>query len=148
MNAVKNPTIARVKGYYGTPVLKLAVAAWLELLENGLVEDITNPIEWNDELFVAVVDEKPIGFIAFAQQEWNKVLVVRFGYVVPGARRFGVYEKLWAALRREARKRKVARISSATFLTNAPVRACAKKRGSVELMVTLENVFPFKWRTK
>lgn len=134
--------IEKGTGVFGTRVLPLAVEGWHHLLTNGLVDIHVSAFDWDNDYVVAWLDGEPVGLIVFAHQVWNKVLLVRFGYVQPQWRRMGIYQRLWEALVKDAQERKIPRISSATYLTNTAVRSLAEKQGRGELMVTLEFDMP------
>jgi GNAT superfamily N-acetyltransferase len=115
------------------------VRGWHEGLSEGWLDVFENPVNWDDEIIYATGRHgKVMGFISYANQEWNKVVLVRFGYVLPEHRRKGVYKRLYAELVKEAKAKKATRLSSATFLKNRRVRAAAKQRGNSELKVTLD----------
>lgn len=132
--------IHRIKGLFGTPVLALVVQGWHEGLTQGYLDPFENPINWDDEAIYATHnDGEIVGVLCWAHQEWNKVAVIRFGYVKPEYRRQGIYGFLHADFMDAAKEKKVLRISSATFIRNIPVRGAALKRGDFEHKVTLEH---------
>lgn len=138
--------IEKVEGPFGHPVLALAVEAWQYLLTHNYVDNVVQPLSWEDDYFVAMynsgIGEIPIGFIAIAHQKWNKTFMLRMGYITSFYRGNKVYPQLWDAVVKDAQERKVTRISSATYLNNVHVRNIAKQRGSRETMVTLEFDVP------
>ena len=133
-------------GIIGTPALPLAVEAWDELIQKGLVANYVQPIAWDSQAVVSYLDDAdvPVGLITYAHQKCNKLFVITLGYVMPVWRRRGVYTELWERLVVEAQDAGVQVISSSIHVDNMPVRELSKKLGRAEVSVNIDFAVPPK----
>lgn len=100
-----------------TVALPLAVRAWHELLQAGMVDPLVL-LHWEDQAIVGLVDGVPAGVLVFVHEKWGAQLFVKLGYVLPAHRRRGVYTRMFAALVARAQALKVPHIYGATRNSN------------------------------
>lgn len=134
----------RVEHYDGlnrTPALLLATRGYLELLENGLCDQLLN-VSWEHQALVAFEGVAPVGVLTFVYQAWAKQIDIAIGYVIPDRRRYGVHNAMWIALVAKAKELKATHICSGTHIDNAAMRAVAKKQGRKEIGVALRFTVP------
>lgn len=125
--------IEHFDGIVGTPALTIAVRGWADILEAGFASPHMWPLAHDNEAFVAVDDMAgPVGVLTFSHQKWSKEIVVTLGYVRQAHRRRGIYDQLWKALVKHARKIKVSRISGGLAVSNSAMRATAKAQGRLD----------------
>ena len=133
------------KTVFGSPVMHVMPYAWIELIENGWIDEFCRPFGYDEEAF-AVVDkgrtvsghdvlkdrDKVLGFITFKDYDtvdYSNVIEVGIGYVIPSQRKKGLYEHLYKRLRYEAVKRNKTFIWSSVWATNKGMLKHAEKQG-------------------
>ena len=131
------------KTVFGSPVMHVMPYAWIDLIENGWIDEFCRPFEYDEEAF-AIVDitvsghdvlkdrDKVLGFITFKDYntvDFSNVIEVGIGYVIPSHRKQGLYEHLYKRLRYEAVKRKKTFIWSSVWATNKDMLKHAERTG-------------------
>lgn len=135
IESMKIEVVDQIGGSRATPI---AVAGWHYLHQNGLVNNNTWAVNWDDEAIIGVnLADRPIAILIFSHQKWLKTIYVKLGYVEADFRRKGVYGKLWEKLVEIAQERNVPYIEGATMLQNAAMRSQAKQMDRVEYGVML-----------
>jgi L-amino acid N-acyltransferase YncA len=139
------------KTVFGSPVMHVMPYAWIDLIENGWIDEFCRPFEYDEEAF-AIVDntipltlphtltkhdalkdrDKVLGFITFKDYntvDYSNVIEVGIGYVIPSQRKKGLYDHLYKRLRYEAVKRKKTFIWSSVWATNKDMLKHAERTG-------------------
>jgi GNAT superfamily N-acetyltransferase len=93
-----------------------------------------------DEIVVALVDDVPVAFVAFAEYEEDGEIWIAFGYCLPEYRRKGHYRACIARLREVAQQRGYSRIHTAVHHDNMAAKASIEERGGQ--LQYLGYVFP------
>lgn len=109
----------------GTRAIKLALKAWLELLEKGYSTN-NLPIEDNPAI-VAWFGEHPVGFISYNNE--GDCLFIETGYILPEFRERGLYSDMFNALVRKATSLNISQIASWIEPINTKMVAIAKRQG-------------------
>jgi GNAT superfamily N-acetyltransferase len=135
MPKVIHNTPTYYKTVFGSPVMHVMPYAWVELIENGWIDEFCRPFEYDEETFFMLAPNdvnKVTGFITFKDYDtvdYSNVIEVGIGYVIPSHRKQGLYEHLYARLRFEAVKRKKTFIWSSVWATNKGMLKHAEKQG-------------------
>ena len=121
------------KTVFGSPIMYIMPYAWVDLIESDYIDEFCRPFEYDEEAFAILDDEdNVIAFITFKDYDtvdFSNVIEVGIGYVLPGHRKKGLYEKLYARLRFEAVKRKKKFIWSSVWANNKVMLKHAKAQG-------------------
>lgn len=118
-----------VEKVVGTPAPAIIARAWVDLLEQGLIQDHMIPIGWDDSAFYITDGDRFVAVLSYFAAEWNGGAHVKVGWVAPEYRRRGLYRRLWSALVERAREKGWMRIEGATAANNAPLQAFAASVG-------------------
>lgn len=106
-----------------------AMKAFTELMELGLQDATITAPAWDDNAFVAIVDETVIGVLTWVQEDWCKTITVRLGWVHQEFRRQGIYRQLWQRLLDVARSKNVVAIRGGTHVNNIAMQKTMEKLG-------------------
>ncbi len=111
-------------------VIRLCHSIWSDLTINELKKHFAKKIRNNDNNgFVAIDDNKIIGFIGFSKGYFNGADYLDWVFVDKKYRKIGIAEKLIKEFEKDAKKRKVRRIFSTTIRKNKSAINMHKKLG-------------------
>ena len=126
-------------GINQTPAIPLIARGWAEMIKNG-VASMETVCNWDHQAIIAFDDsfgsDEPVGIITYDHQKWRKTLWIAFGYVVPSARRHGVYRALWDRLIGIGQKIGVEKIQGGIHVDNHSMLECSRKLGRKDLFIT------------
>jgi GNAT superfamily N-acetyltransferase len=125
--------IRHFEGIGHTPVLRLAVRCWHQLLEAGLIDDGGIAVGWDHQGIAAFGDYgELLGALTWVDQPWANQLFIFLAYVLPEHRRQGVHTAMFAALVEKARALKRPVIASGTSIDNHVSRQMMAAQGRTE----------------
>lgn len=131
------------KTVFGSPIMHIMPYAWLDLIENGWIDEFCRPFEYDEEAFAMIDNEGDVtAFITFKDYDtvdFSNVIEVGIGYVIPLHRKQGLYEHLYNRLRYEAVKRNKKFIWSSVWATNKGMLKHAKKQGRTIRYIGIEE---------
>jgi len=111
-------------------VIKLCHEVWPDLTINELKRKFSRKIRNKDNNgFVAIDNNKIVGFIGFSKGYFNKSDFLDWVFVNKNYRGKGIAEELIKEFEKDAKRRKVKRVFSTTVKKNRPAMKMHKKLG-------------------
>jgi GNAT superfamily N-acetyltransferase len=125
----------------GSKPLALLAIGWAEISAQSSHPAIP-AFTWDHSVFWLELDGKVVAALTYKFEEWDGTLFIGFGYVWEGARRRGLYRRLYEAARQEAIKRKAVRIAGITEPWNLAMRSVAEKLGREVIGISYGEYLP------
>ncbi len=111
-------------------VIRLCHNVWHDLTISELKKHFAKKIRNHDNNgFVAIDNNKIVGFIGFSKGYFNKSDFLDWVFVDKKYRKSGIAEKLVKEFEKDAKKRRVKRVFSTTIMKNKPAINMHKKLG-------------------
>lgn len=124
----------------GSPYHFKALEAFVETVRAGHGDGTTVNFNWDDRISVLLSKSGELqALIVWRDIKWNATAFILQGWVDPKHRRKGIYGKLYAAVKIQAKKCGCRFLAGAVAPDNAAILAVAKRQGRKVIALTIQE---------
>lgn len=136
----KKFTLHTQEGIGGTEVFKAASRSIPDMTDIGALAGLWHYHSSKDDALYLKHKGEIAAFLLFNEDETDHTINIVLGYVLPQYRRYGLYTRLYKALVKAAKKRKLKAIYGTIVVGNEAMEAAARKLGRSPVTTTWKHL--------